>query len=197
MEDFFSTGHMAPLASSLSFQTWSRRQSERAQAQTNGASLLPHHRDRGCAAADVEYWGMADMPNTYGDVATLDFDLDSDETGLLLGPECHTPLQTEVLDVLLAALLLSYRNATAADGRTGAPTIYNEGHGREAWDSTIDLSRTVGWFTTLCPVHLPNESSSGMLLAILHLIPIFLPFLSCSHLVLYLCCQTQRGDRLS
>ncbi|KAK1149027.1 hypothetical protein N8T08_007704 [Aspergillus melleus] len=29
------------------------------------------------------------------------------------------------------------------------PTIFNEGHGRESWDSTIDLSRTVGRFTTI------------------------------------------------
>jgi non-ribosomal peptide synthase protein (TIGR01720 family) len=32
------------------------------------------------------------------------------------------------------------------------PPIYNEGHGREPWDPSIDLSRTVGWFTTIAPV---------------------------------------------
>jgi hypothetical protein len=103
---------------------------------------------------------MADVPNFHGDVAVIeDVELDADATKLLLGAECNTSLQTEPLDILLAALLLSYRNATV--GRQGVPTIYNEGHGREVWEDGMDLSRTVGWFTTLYPVHLPDESSSG------------------------------------
>src|SRR6185312_1100819 len=34
-----------------------------------------------------------------------------------------------------------------------------EGHGREEVFEEIDLSRTVGWFTSLFPVHLQLESS--------------------------------------
>ncbi|KAK4124725.1 non-ribosomal peptide synthetase [Parathielavia appendiculata] len=155
LEDFLATGSLKAHAS-LSFQAWTRKQSERAQLENNGANLLPHHE---ASDADLEYWGMADVPNLHGDVvAADDIELDEDTTALLLGPECHAALRTEVLDVLLAALLLSYRNAMG--GRRGIPTIYNEGHGREPWDNTIDLSRTVGWFTTLCPVSLPDESSS-------------------------------------
>ena len=158
LEDFLAAGSISPPAASLPFQAWTRRQSEQAQAQKNGPGLLPHHET---ADADLEYWGMAGTPNLHGDVVVVaeDVELDSDTTALLLGPECHGPLQTEPLDVLLAALLLSYRNASA--GRRGAPTIYNEGHGREVWDDALDLSRTVGWFTTLYPVHLPDESFSG------------------------------------
>jgi amino acid adenylation domain-containing protein/non-ribosomal peptide synthase protein (TIGR01720 family) len=160
LEDFLATGTLkAP--TSLSFQAWSRKQSEQAQAEKNGSALLPHHETSD--AADLEYWGMAGVPNVHGDVTLAgDIELDSETTTLLLGPACHAPLQTEVLDVLLGALLLSYRNSSG--GRRGVPTIYNEGHGRETWDDAMDLSRTVGWFTTLCPVHLPDESSSGKLL---------------------------------
>jgi hypothetical protein len=158
LEDFLATGNMKPPAS-LSFQTWSRTQSEQAQAEKNGPGLLPHHES---SAIDLEYWGMVGTPNVHGDVVLAgEFQLDNETTALLLGPECHAPLQTEVLDVLLAVLLLSYRNAS--DGRRGVPTIHNEGHGREPWDDAVDLSRTVGWFTTLYPVHLPAESSSGKL----------------------------------
>lgn len=37
-----------------------------------------------------------------------------------------------------------------------------EGHGREPWDSSIDLSRTVGWFTTVYPVQVAVSDSDGM-----------------------------------
>src|SRR5690606_20994016 len=142
---------------SLSFQAWTRQQSELAQTEKNGSTLLPHHET---STVDLEYWGMTGVPNVHDDaVPTGDIELDCDTTATLLGPKCHAALQTDVLDVLLAVLLLSFRNATG--GRRGVPTIYNEGHGREAWDDSIDLSRTVGWFTTLFPVHLPDEASSG------------------------------------
>lgn len=157
LEDFFSTGSIEP-PRSLNFQAWSRQQAEEAQAQKNGPLLLPHHE---MSDVDLEYWGMDGIPNVHGDVLTTEVELDSETTSMLLGPECHQPLQTELLDILLAALLLSYRSV--AVGRRGTPTIYNEGHGREVWDDDMDLSRTVGWFTTLYPVHLPHESSSGKL----------------------------------
>jgi aryl carrier-like protein len=156
LEDFLSTGRISPPAS-LPFQAWSRKQLEQAQAERNGSRLIPHHET---ADTDLDYWGMEGTPNLHGDVAVTEgIELDAPTTALLLGSECNRPLQTEPLDVFLAALLLSYRNATV--GRQGVPTIYNEGHGREVWEDGIDLSRTVGWFTTLYPVHLPDESSSG------------------------------------
>ncbi|KAB5522985.1 non-ribosomal peptide synthetase [Coniochaeta sp. 2T2.1] len=155
LEDFLSTGTIGPFTS-LPFQAWTRNQSEQAQAEQNSLNLLPHHET---ADADLEYWGMATTSNLHGDVAApREIELDADTTKLLLGPHCHESLKTEPLDVLLAALLLSYRHASV--GRHGVPTIYNEGHGREVWEDGMDLSRTVGWFTSLCPVHLPEESSS-------------------------------------
>jgi hypothetical protein len=162
LEDFFATGKVKPrsASSSLSFQAWSRKQSDQAQAERNGRGLLPHHET---ADSDLQYWGMEGVLNVNGDVvpAAEGIELDAETTAALLGPECHARLDTDVLDVLLAALLLSYRNASP--GRRGVPTIYNEGHGREVLDESMDLSRTVGWFTTLYPVHLPDESYSGKL----------------------------------
>jgi amino acid adenylation domain-containing protein/non-ribosomal peptide synthase protein (TIGR01720 family) len=32
------------------------------------------------------------------------------------------------------------------------PAFFNEGHGREPWSTEIDISRTVGWFTTVYPI---------------------------------------------
>jgi amino acid adenylation domain-containing protein/non-ribosomal peptide synthase protein (TIGR01720 family) len=58
--------------------------------------------------------------------------------------------RTRINDVLLAAL------ARAVSGWTGerSVTIDLEGHGREEFADDLDLSRTVGWFTTLFPVAL-------------------------------------------
>ncbi|MDQ4024786.1 MAG: condensation domain-containing protein, partial [Actinomycetota bacterium] len=51
-------------------------------------------------------------------------------------------------ETLLAALALAFRDVT--DGRHFVVDV--EGHGREAGESGLELSRTVGWFTTMFPV---------------------------------------------
>ncbi|GAA4974005.1 amino acid adenylation domain-containing protein [Pseudonocardia tropica] len=92
--------------------------------------------------------------------------LDPDRTGALLG-RVPAAWHAGVEDVLLAALALAVRRvrATHGDGHggtrgdTGADRpvwIDRERHGRDpgAVDTAVDLSRTVGWFTTLAPVAL-------------------------------------------
>ncbi|NEP32739.1 non-ribosomal peptide synthetase [Moorena sp. SIO3B2] len=61
---------------------------------------------------------------------------------------------TRINDVLLTALVQSF------GGWTGQPSLLIdlEGHGREDLFEDVDLSRTVGWFTTLFPVQLTLES---------------------------------------
>lgn len=154
LEDFFAVGKLqAP--PSMSFQAWTRTQLQRAQDEQNGVKLLPH---REASEIDLDYWGMSGVANVHGDVITTEAVLDGDTTALLLDSGVLTALKAEVLDVLLATFLLSIRQAWP--GR-GTPTVHNEGHGREPWDEKVDLSRTVGWFTTLYPVHLPLESCAG------------------------------------
>ena len=62
----------------------------------------------------------------------------------------------QINDVLLTALALASfqwrRCYSATEDRT--ITIDLEGHGREPMDSGFDLSRTVGWFTSVFPVRL-------------------------------------------
>jgi len=73
-------------------------------------------------------------PNTYGSTATV--------TTTLPGID-----RAQLRDLLVAALV-----RTLAD-HTGVPTVQVtlEGHGREPLFDDVDLSRTVGWFTSLCP----------------------------------------------
>lgn len=57
---------------------------------------------------------------------------------------------TQINDVLLTALAETLREWTEAQ----TFLVDLEGHGREQILPDIDLSRTVGWFTTIFPVHL-------------------------------------------
>ena len=73
--------------------------------------------------------------------------LDAAETRALL-QEVPGVYHTQINDLLLAALALAVR------GWSGAHSflIDLEGHGREEIGGALDLSRTVGWFTSLFPV---------------------------------------------
>lgn len=153
LEDLINFGTMKAQGS-LPFQAWCRLQIEDAQNQ-NAQQVLPQME---VPVADPGYWGMMDRPNVYGDVVSEDIELDIETTTMLL-TNCHQSLQTDAVDVLLAAILRSFRHAFPS--RETPPAIYNEGHGREPWDTKLDLSRTVGWFTTLCPIYLPSEASTG------------------------------------
>jgi amino acid adenylation domain-containing protein/non-ribosomal peptide synthase protein (TIGR01720 family) len=67
-------------------------------------------------------------------------------------PKVH---HTQINDVLIAALAHTVLTWSGASNIL----IDLEGHGREPFDPSIDLSRTVGWFTTLHPVLLKIRSS--------------------------------------
>ena len=45
----------------------------------------------------------------------------------------------------------------SAGGEAGVLTVDVEGHGREDVFEGVDVSRTVGWFTSVFPVHLPLD----------------------------------------
>ncbi|MCB0752006.1 MAG: non-ribosomal peptide synthetase, partial [Ignavibacteriae bacterium] len=62
---------------------------------------------------------------------------------------------TKVTELLLTALLRSY---SAWTGKR-AITINLENHGRDVPIERIDLSRTIGWFTTLYPCHLDLQKA--------------------------------------
>ncbi|KAH6876441.1 hypothetical protein B0T10DRAFT_585614 [Thelonectria olida] len=149
LEGLLSSAAYCPVKP-LSFQTWNSMQHEQAQKET----LEQVFHSVPMPQQDLSYWGMQGVPNLHGDSITETFEIATDDSLLLLG-SCHDALQTDVVDVLLASLLASFRQ-TFSD-RPTVPSIFNEGHGREPWDDMLDLSRTVGWFTTLCPVYLPES----------------------------------------
>ena len=105
--------------------------------------------------AQFSFWGMRNQSNWYGDVACEGFELDALVTASLLS-ECHTPFNTETVDLLIAALTWSFQ-VTFPDRHP--PAVFNEGHGREPPREEIDIARTVGWFTTLFPIALSSPAT--------------------------------------
>jgi amino acid adenylation domain-containing protein/non-ribosomal peptide synthase protein (TIGR01720 family) len=79
----------------------------------------------------------------------VEWRLSNRETQLLVH-HLPTTFRARVDEVLLTALVLAW------EGWTGcrALRVDLEGHGREDLFAGVDLSRTVGWFTTIFPVHL-------------------------------------------
>jgi amino acid adenylation domain-containing protein/non-ribosomal peptide synthase protein (TIGR01720 family)/FkbM family methyltransferase len=85
--------------------------------------------------------------NTVESARTVSVSLDGEETRALL-QEVPEAYQTQINDALLMALV----EAIGKWSGQRQVLVEMEGHGREElWDD-IDLSRTLGWFTTLFPV---------------------------------------------
>lgn len=108
---------------------------------------------------DYAYWGLQDMPNTYGDAAEVSFSL-SQELTTILQSSCNQVFKTDSVDIYLAALVLSF--AQTFHDRP-VPVVWNQEHGREPLNPEIDISETVGWFTSLCPVSLKVETSDDFI----------------------------------
>ncbi|TVY85159.1 Nonribosomal peptide synthetase [Lachnellula suecica] len=141
----------AQLQTQISFQAWTRLQAEQTKEEMKKNIFHPED----VPSVDIGYWGMEYKPNVYGDTIENGFEVDPGTTLLLLGAS-HESMQTEPVDVFLAAVLQSFRKVF--QDRPNIPAIYNEGHGREPWQtSRIDVSRCVGWFTTMCPIYLPSN----------------------------------------
>jgi len=91
--------------------------------------------------------------STVATSSKLTFDLTTEMTQSLLGPALLA-YNTPINDLLLAALLLSCNNSVGSNHLF----LMLEGHGREDLGNVLDVSRTVGWFTSEFPVYLEATS---------------------------------------
>ncbi len=131
------------------------------------ASVLAEHARDPQVVAQAEVWRqiMAVPPalpavqpatDTYATAGALSVELDVETTRLLLG-DVPAAFHAGINDILLIAFGLACAEFFAMlDGAGAAPIVIDaEGHGRqEELGPDIDLSRTVGWFTTKYPVSL-------------------------------------------
>ncbi|WP_186644141.1 non-ribosomal peptide synthetase [Fluviispira vulneris] len=84
----------------------------------------------------------------------VEFKLSKYMTKLLLN-ECHSAYNTQVNDILVASF---FDALTKLTGNT-THCIALEAHGREEIDQNIDITKTVGWFTCMYPVHLEKKNN--------------------------------------
>lgn len=137
----------------LSFQVWCAMQEEQSRKLTahQRQGTLPFN----VKASEVTYWGMEGQENTYSDVISETFTIGENITALALG-ESNLSLRSEPVELFLAAIAHSF-SRIFVDRET--PALWNENHGRETWDSSIDISRTVGWFTTIFPLQVDVDAN--------------------------------------
>ena len=94
--------------------------------------------------------------NEVSEQAAAHLYLTREKTAQLL-KQAPAAYRTQVNDILLAALARVLCRWSGAD----AALIQLEGHGREDLYDGVDLSRTVGWFTSMFPVRLvPGEAAA-------------------------------------
>ncbi|MFD2422709.1 amino acid adenylation domain-containing protein, partial [Amycolatopsis pigmentata] len=130
-------------AKTTSFPEWSAR--------------LERYAGSAACLAELPYWNRprpatglprdGDGANTFAAVRTVAASLGPEQTAALLR-DVPRAFDTRINDVLLTALACALRDWT---GQT-ACVIDMEGHGREDLFADVDLSRTVGWFTSIFPV---------------------------------------------
>ncbi|GAA3375074.1 hypothetical protein GCM10020367_41450 [Streptomyces sannanensis] len=156
-----------------SYRRWSTILAEQARSHRR-LSELPYWTARTAGVPAFTPRPLDPARDTYGRAGRLRLELSAEETAALL-TTVPAAFHGEINDVLLGALALTLADrwpaaerqdgsGTAADtapGRrdgagtpTAAAVIELEGHGREQIDDHVDLSRTVGWFTTVFPARI-------------------------------------------
>ncbi|MFK0136346.1 condensation domain-containing protein [Streptomyces murinus] len=132
------------------------------------AGLLRADATSGRRMAEAVRWTdtLRPAPEPLGGVCALDrLDAESainrhtrtlppDVTGplLTLAPGLVNGTVNDVLLTGLALAVLAWRRPGTGGGDGGSVLVDIEGHGREEITDGVDLSRTVGWFTTMYPV---------------------------------------------
>ncbi|MGD1912591.1 MAG: condensation domain-containing protein [Rivularia sp. (in: cyanobacteria)] len=141
-----------------SFKNWSNQLINYAQSQTVLDELnywLPSSTYE-IVSLPVDYLSDGTQ-NTVASTAEINSILDAEQTNALL-EEVPKAYKTQINDILLTALLQTFNNWT------NIPTLLLdlEAHGREDIFSDVDLSRTVGWFTTIFPVLLKLDDNRNL-----------------------------------
>ncbi|WCT58020.1 amino acid adenylation domain-containing protein [Paenibacillus kyungheensis] len=133
------------------------------QAWAEALAIYSHEK----AIKELSYWqsiihridtplivDYENKPSTINNTYTMQAELSENYTSMLL-TEANQAYGTRPSELLVAALAL----ACNAMSEKSSFTIELESHGREAISNDVNVSRTVGWFTSMYPVRLdiPND----------------------------------------
>ncbi|HWO66700.1 MAG TPA: amino acid adenylation domain-containing protein, partial [Umezawaea sp.] len=145
-----------------SYRRWSKVLSENARAAARTrelplwtAQVKPTDPLLGARPLDPEL-------DTYGTARSLRVVLPAETTAALL-TTVPAAFHGEINDVLLSGLALAvaeWRRKRLGAGDSGV-LVEVEGHGREQVADDLDLSRTVGWFTSVFPLRVDPGDATG------------------------------------
>ncbi|KJZ73809.1 hypothetical protein HIM_06702 [Hirsutella minnesotensis 3608] len=143
-----------------SFKAWCELQAETARNLTPN-EVLPFH----VPEADLGFWDLkTNHDNTRANSSDFIVTLGVEATDLLLN-KANDPLRTEPIDIILGSYAYSFHKSFP---QRNMPAIFVEGHGREqpSGDMSLDVSGTVGWFTTMHPLPINMTSNDTVIDAV-------------------------------
>jgi amino acid adenylation domain-containing protein len=106
----------------------------------------------------LSYWGVEGHEIYERGAVSESFTLDKATSAALLASDQHHILASKPIEVMIAYLLQSFR---CIFPDRSIPTVFNESHGRDIWDDGIDVSHSVGWFTSMSPITISSQSSKA------------------------------------
>jgi amino acid adenylation domain-containing protein/non-ribosomal peptide synthase protein (TIGR01720 family) len=135
-------------AKTTSFQRWASRLVAHAQAAVTQHELRYWLDESRASAVGLPLDHPVEREvNTEASARAVVVSLSADETRALIH-EVPAGYHTQINEVLLTALVQTFAKWTGATSLL----LDLEGHGREELFEDLDLSRTVGWFTSIFPV---------------------------------------------
>jgi len=155
LEAGLAGGPSAVRAGGTSWSWWAQALSQHVAAE---AAFLPYwsrtvRRAAGAAGVPVD---DAARPNREGDVHELRLCVPKEQAAQFLAG------MASVYGLRAHEAVLAAAGLALAEWAAGPLVLDLEGHGRQPFDAAIDLSRTVGWFTTRYPMVLPEVGAERL-----------------------------------
>ncbi|RYP90225.1 hypothetical protein DL770_003646 [Monosporascus sp. CRB-9-2] len=138
----------------MGFQSWITLQAQYAAENLDPVAATPFE----VRPPLLGYWGMESKENLRRHAVLKRYGIDEPTSSAILS-SCNDVSGMRPVELMISALLYSF--GLVFPNRP-LPPIFSEGHGREPWDDRIDVSTTVGCFTTLWPVQLSTSENSSM-----------------------------------
>jgi non-ribosomal peptide synthase protein (TIGR01720 family) len=145
----FSSGTGWTATRTASYKRWAEHLREEGNSATTESELAYWLAQQ----AETRFGSLDDDRNLVAEAGNIVVELDEEATARIRNAlSLHS---TQMVDVVLATSLMSLRNTFGGD----TWTITFEGHGREDVGTELDLTHTIGWFTSLFPlkVTLPDR----------------------------------------
>ncbi len=143
-------------AKTTSFKEWSTKLIDYSKSEKINSRYWLNQAEKKVKAIPTDFI-VDGIKNTVESTEKIELELDQKSTQQLL-QDIATVYNTQINDILLSALCFAYHKWS--DNETLLLDI--EGHGRESLFDDVDISSSIGWFTSLFPVLLDiNPSPMG------------------------------------